>query len=202
MSSKFRLLFAVMLFSLILAGCTSTESAQNTVFCSECLSESTISKYCKNCGVEAKWLVEKPKDDKDSEVEEKKVEAFIESAKDLLKAEKYEEAKLYLSENIISEDGEDIKNKFMTEDQKVMALDMYKTCSKMLEGKIDTSNEEKRDTKEVAKEVKDLSKVEPKEKCFICYKEDLVSNLKNTDDAGLVHTSCYNNVKVCSICKG
>ena len=72
MKEKLKNILIIVLISLGLVGCNIKES-EATMFCSECLNESTVSKYCPECGVEAKWLTERPNE---SENEEKKVEEF------------------------------------------------------------------------------------------------------------------------------
>lgn len=68
MKIKLQSILIISLVSLMLVGCRSKEN-EVTMFCSVCLNESTVSKYCPECGVEAKWLTEKPKE---SEIEEKR----------------------------------------------------------------------------------------------------------------------------------
>lgn len=74
MNKKLKSILAIMLVSLILVGCKSKPN-EVTMFCSECLNESTVSKYCPECGAEAKWLTDKPKDD--IKKDEQKVEEDI-----------------------------------------------------------------------------------------------------------------------------
>ncbi|MBI6104845.1 hypothetical protein H8K12_07005 [Clostridium perfringens] len=40
-----------------------------------------------------------------------------------------------MNENIISEDGNNIKNKYMTDEQKKRALEIYKNCNDKIENK-------------------------------------------------------------------
>lgn len=202
MSRKLQGILIIVLFSLIFVGCKSKENSEVTMFCSECLNESTVSKYCPECGVEAKWLTEKPKE---NEIEEKKVEDFIDNAKTLFNEGKYEDVKTYLNENIISEDGNNIKNKYTTDEQKKRALELYKNCNDKIEEMKaeDVKNQEKK-TEEVKKQEHETSKEstvqEEKGTCFICNKKDYISNLNEIRGFGVAHMSCYNNAPVCSIC--
>lgn len=212
-----KIILVIALSSLILIGCKSKEADATTMFCSECFSESTVSKYCPECGVEAKWLIEKPKDvqeSKESEVEEKKVEEFIINAENLFNEEKYDQAKTYLNENVISEEGLEVKNKYTTEEQKKKALELYKKCNdKIAEKKANDEKQEENIKKpetqnEKAENVKkedESGSTKPKAQekqgiCFICNKKDSVSNLNEVRGFGLVHKSCYNNAPVCSMC--
>ncbi|MDV5115798.1 hypothetical protein R2Q93_13125 [Clostridium perfringens] len=79
----------------------------------------------------------------------KKVEAFIGSAQELFNSEKYDEVKIYLNENIISEDGNNIKNKYMTDEQKKRALEIYKNCNDKIENKKVGENIKKQENIEV-----------------------------------------------------
>ncbi len=199
MSRRLQLVFIIMLFSLILVGCKSKDNNEATMFCSECLNESTVSKYCPKCGVEAKWLTEKSEKNKalkENEIEEKKVEAFIGSAQELFNSEKYAEVKIYLNENIISEDGNNIKNKYMTDEQKKRALEIYRNCNDKIESKKVAENIKKQENIEVT----ESELQEEKRVCFICNKKDYISNLNEIRGFGLAHMSCYNNAPVCSIC--
>lgn len=187
MKQKLKNILIIVLISLGLVGCNIKES-EATMFCSECLNESTVSKYCPECGVEAKWLTERPNE---SENEEKKVEEFIDSAEILFEEGKYEELKTFLNENVISEDGNNVINEYITEEQKKRALELYENCN----SKIDEQKAE-----EEAKKQEQITATEDKGICFVCHQEDYISNLNEVRGFGVVHVSCYNNVPVCSIC--
>lgn len=64
--------------SLILSGCTKSEetkkeAATTVVYCNSCGEEfNEVTKFCPNCGEEAKWLAEKPNIEEDKEDKEDK----------------------------------------------------------------------------------------------------------------------------------
>lgn len=190
MKRKLQSILMISLVSLILVGCKSKDS-EATMFCSACLSESTVSKYCPECGVEAKWLTEKPKE---NEIEEKKNDDFIGNAEILFEEGKYEEVQTYLNENVISEDGNIVKNEYTTDEQKKRALELYKNCNtKIEEQKEEVKNQEQITSTEFTVE-------DEKDTCIICRQNDYISNLHELRGYGVVHESCYNDAPVCSIC--
>lgn len=60
------IILMVLVMSLMIAGCTQTEKIEKeevvkSVYCDSCSEESKeVTKFCSNCGVEAKWVSEKP----------------------------------------------------------------------------------------------------------------------------------------------
>lgn len=66
MRRNIQIILVIILVSLSLFGCKS-KGNKVSMFCSECLNESTVSRYCPECGVEAKWLIEKPSESKNEE---------------------------------------------------------------------------------------------------------------------------------------
>ncbi|ELC8401450.1 hypothetical protein QYB42_001543 [Clostridium perfringens] len=101
-----------------------------------------------------------------------------------------------MNENIISEDGNNIKNKYMTDEQKKRALEIYRNCNDKIESKKVAENIKKQENIEVT----ESELQEEKRVCFICNKKDYISNLNEIRGFGLAHMSCYNNAPVCSIC--
>lgn len=68
------MVLTILMFSMLMIGCTSNDKTSNkevkdskVVYCDNCSIESNeVTKFCSNCGKEAKWVSEKPKTENNS----------------------------------------------------------------------------------------------------------------------------------------